>query len=378
MTIRSGSSSASAGSSSSYSASPAPGDLPHARRRSRPARGPPGSRCGSGCGRPSRLGRVVALVGDRDHLVAEAEREQRLGGRRHEARDPHRPTMPRATDAKLSELTAREGPARATWSFSPTARSNPASRTSRAGSGAGDAIVKTFELADFVGSVEFVDAARRAGRGHGPPSRPEHLLEQGEGLDHEPRRGRPDRERLRARAADRRHSDRRRDARCVHVVGTRPNLVKMAPVIGALRRALPGLAGRDRPHRPALRPADVRDLPRGARGARARPPARGRVREPRGADRAGAGAARAGARATSARTWCSSRATSTRPWARRCARRSMGIAVAPSRVGPAELRPRDARGDQPDRHRPPLGALLPALATRRSRTFAPRASPRSG
>ena len=33
----------------------------------------------------------------------------------------------------------------------------------------------------------------------------------------------------------------------------------------------------------------------------------------------------------------------------------------PRRVGPSELRPRDARGDQPDRRRPPRGAPLPPL-----------------
>ncbi len=35
------------------------------------------------------LGRVVALVGDGDHLVAEPEREEQLGGRGHEGHDPH-------------------------------------------------------------------------------------------------------------------------------------------------------------------------------------------------------------------------------------------------------------------------------------------------
>jgi hypothetical protein len=34
-------------------------------------------------------GRVVALVGDGDDTVPLAEREQHLGGRRHERRDAH-------------------------------------------------------------------------------------------------------------------------------------------------------------------------------------------------------------------------------------------------------------------------------------------------
>ena len=37
----------------------------------------------------ARLGRVVALVGDADDLVAEAEREEQLGRVRHEGDDPH-------------------------------------------------------------------------------------------------------------------------------------------------------------------------------------------------------------------------------------------------------------------------------------------------
>ena len=50
----------------------------------------------------------------------------------------------------------------------------------------------------------------------------------------------------------------------------------------------------------------------------------------------------------------------------------------PRRVRAAQLRPHDARGDQPGRHRPPLRAALPALAPRRATTCAPRASPTSG
>ena len=49
----------------------------------------------------------------------------------------------------------------------------------------------------------------------------------------------------------------------------------------------------------------------------------------------------------------------------------------PRRVRPAQLRPLDARGDQPRRHRPPLRLPLPALRRGRSRTCAPRGSPTS-
>ena len=95
---------------------------------------------------------MVALVRDGDHLVAEAEREQGLGRRGDEAGDAHASTM------AGSPTGANRGQALscAPWSCSPTARSNPASPSSRVGSGEGETIVKTFELADFVGSVEFV------------------------------------------------------------------------------------------------------------------------------------------------------------------------------------------------------------------------------
>jgi 4a-hydroxytetrahydrobiopterin dehydratase len=75
----------------------------------------------------------------RDHLVAEAEGEQRLGRRRDEARDAHdrnyADVVERLSDGDIdSRLSELEG-----W-----VRED-------------DAIVKTFKLADFVGSVEFVD-----------------------------------------------------------------------------------------------------------------------------------------------------------------------------------------------------------------------------
>ena len=68
----------------------------------------------------------------------------------------------------------------------------------------GDAIRKEFDRGDFVGSVEFVRAARRAGGGDGPPSGPGDLLEHVTVTDHQPLGGRADRSRLRARRQDRR------------------------------------------------------------------------------------------------------------------------------------------------------------------------------
>ena len=148
--------------------------------------------------------------------------------------------------------------------------------------------------------------------------------------------------------------------RLVHVVGTRPNLVKMAPVIGGAARALSRLAHGDRPHGPALRPADVRDLPRGARRARARPPAGGRIGKPRGADRAGAGATRAGAAGRAPRPGDRARGRQLDP-RRGAVRGEAGNRGRPPGVRPAELRPHDARGDEPDRRRPARVAVLPAL-----------------
>ena len=68
----------------------------------------------------------------------------------------------------------------------------------------GETIVKTFERADFVGSVEFVGKLVEPAEEMGHHPGPERLLEQGGGLDHHARRRGADGERLRAREADRR------------------------------------------------------------------------------------------------------------------------------------------------------------------------------
>ena len=65
--------------------------------------------------------------------------------------------------------------------------------------------------------------------------------------------------------------------RLLHVVGTRPNFVKMAPVIAALRRADPDGCHVLVHTGPALRPDDVGHLPRAARRPGARSHARRRL-----------------------------------------------------------------------------------------------------
>ena len=163
--------------------------------------------------------------------------------------------------------------------------------------------------------------------------------------------------------------------RIVHVVGTRPNFVKMAPVIAAARRAVRRRVVGRRAHGPALRPGDVGGLLRGARRPRARPHARGRLRQPRRADGPGARAARAGAAGRAA-------GPDPRPRRRQLDARSRAVRGPardpdrPHRVRAAQLRPHDARGDQPGRHRPPLRAALPALA--RGRGQPARGGGRSG
>ena len=62
---------------------------------------------------------------------------------------------------------------------------------------------------------------------------------------------------------------------------------------------------------------------------------------------------------------------------RRALRRPERSPGRPRRVRPAQLRSRDARGDQPDRHRPPLRLSASSTPTRRSTTSATRASPTS-
>ena len=144
-----------------------------------------------------------------------------------------------ARAARTTNLRDGLGPMPAStvaWSSFPTTRSNPASRTSRAGSG-GEAIEKTFELADFVGSVEFVDK----------------LVEPAEDMGHHPDLSISwnkvtvsiTNHAAGGLTANDFELARRIDAsdapgmRIVYVVGTRPNLVKMAPVIAALRERFP-------------------------------------------------------------------------------------------------------------------------------------------
>ena len=75
------------------------------------------------------------------------------------------------------------------------------------------------------------------------------------------------------------------------------------------------------------------------------------------ADGADDGAAGAGPARRSGPTWSSSPATSTRPWRAALTAAKMRDPRRPRRVRPAQLRPHDARGGQPDRHRP-LSDLL--------------------
>ena len=143
--------------------------------------------------------------------------------------------------------------------------------------------MREFDRGDFVGSVEFVDA----------------IVEPAEDMGHHPdleiswdtvkvtitthsEGGLTDADfELAGRIDEPRLSAASYAMKLLHVVGTRPNFVKMAPVIAALRDADPDGRHVARPHRPALRPDDVGGLPRGARRSRARPHARGRLRQPR-------------------------------------------------------------------------------------------------
>ena len=142
----------------------------------------------------------------------------------------------------------------------------------------------------------------------------------------------------------------------VSVVGNRPQFIKAAPLAAALAQ---GVRPRPGAHRPALRRRAVPDLLRRARAAPARPRDRGRVGQPRRPDRRDAGGARAGARRRAARPGARLRRHELD--ARRVARRREAAAPArPRRVGPALVRPGDARGGEPGRGRRPLRpALLP-------------------
>ena len=139
----------------------------------------------------------------------------------------------------------------------------------------GDAITKTFEHGDFVGSVEFVDALVEPAEemGHHPDLKSPGTRSSVSITNHAAG-GLTANDFELAKRIDALDARRPREAgrqlrsapmRILHVVGTRPNLVKMAPVIAALRERFPEWPDVDRPHRPALRPADVGDLPRGAR-----------------------------------------------------------------------------------------------------------------
>ena len=89
----------------------------------------------------------------------------------------------------------------------------------------------------------------------------------------------------------------------VYVVGTRPNFVKTAPVVAALRARLPDgrhtIVHTGQHYDRLMSEVFFEELGH----ARARPHARGRLGQPRPADGAGDGAARAGAASPSGPTW---------------------------------------------------------------------------
>jgi 4a-hydroxytetrahydrobiopterin dehydratase len=78
---------------------------------------------------------MVALVRDRNYAAVQPEREQQLGGRGHEARDSHSPTMALLSDQQIEQRLAE----RAHWERR------------------GDAIVRTVVLDDFAASIELVN-----------------------------------------------------------------------------------------------------------------------------------------------------------------------------------------------------------------------------
>ena len=156
----------------------------------------------------------------------------------------------------------------------------------------------------------------------------------------------------------------------LHVVGTRPNFVKMAPVIAALRAADPEGRARPRPHRSALRPDDVGHLPRAARRAGARPHARGRLRDARGAARRDRSSAIAPVLEAEQPDLVivPGDVNSTLAAALACAH--LQDPGRPRRGRPAQLRPDDARGGQPRPHRPDLRPALHAFAGGRADNLA--------
>ncbi len=130
-------------------------------------RGPRGSRCGSGW-QLAGGGRPVALVGDGDDLGAEPEREAA-------SRSPRGRGLRSASPGhyRIGRMAA----------CSTTARSTERLTGLDGWEREGDAITRSFDRGDFVGSVEFVKRDRRAGRGDGPPPRPRDLLGDGQGDD---------------------------------------------------------------------------------------------------------------------------------------------------------------------------------------------------
>ena len=162
--------------------------------------------------------------------------------------------------------------------------------------------------------------------------------------------------------------------RLVHVVGTRPNFVKMAPVIAALRERVPdGRARRSstpastttgRCRRSSSRSSACPSPTTCSASAPAPTPSR-----PRGCS---SGSSRCCA--TSAPDLVLVPATSTRRSPRRSPRRKLGIPVGHVEAGLRSFDRDDARGDQPDRHRPALGPALPALAGGRATNLRARGS----
>ncbi len=154
---------------------------------------------------------------------------------------------------------------------------------------------------------------------------------------------------------------RQRAMRLVHVLGTRPNFVKMAPVIAAARERFGAgssiVVHTGQHYDRAMSEVFFEELgvpePDHMLGIGSG--------QPRRADRAGARAARAGAarRAPRPRARPRRRQLDARG---RALRGAAGDPDRPRRVRPAQLRPHDARGDQPGGHRPSLGAAVPALA----------------
>ena len=158
------------------------------------------------------------------------------------------------------------------------------------------------------------------------------------------------------------------------VVGARPNFMKMAPILRALAAHAPPLpavlvhtgqhydvAMNDRLFADLELPAPDINLEVGSGIAR-------------GADRRGDAPLRAGARRAPARRACSSSATSTRRWPCTPGRGQEGRAGRARRSRPAQLRPRDAGGDQPRPDRPDRRPALHDRAQRRTTTSRAKAS----